>query len=517
MEPGSVDRGAEDELNQTLDGANMPLREDLGPDNSGLEAGDEVRLFENFDISTDERAESEGDLRVPAEGTSTVTAEDTLVIRGKRERADEPEESVGSLGVEPAQIVEKLKDAFRRVSRQIVGREELLNQTMYALLTREHQLIYSRAGMAKSLYADAVFGQFGDAQTFSTQLTKGTTEDGLVGAINIDELKKGNVVHNVKGSIVDARLAFLDEIFDANDVALRSLLGILNERVFRKGKQYVEAELHSAIATSNYVRQNDVTEAVIDRFAFRSVLLPDDDPYTELRIDKAYERTAGDVVRPAEEQRLSIRELDYLADIVEGRVPGVQITAPAHVLFLKNAIIHEYVRAINEARAEEDKSEIYISPRTMAKTRDLLNAAALLRGRSTVTTEDLADLKYMVTTIGDPDGQEEVFDRAVERVMSGVDANDLKAVDFLMEAHELIEGMISKVRQGEKIETSFMERVKLFFGIATLGDLTFGDLKRVIERVNGNHELVRRLRSGILKRIDYEKERFDDGNEAVLL
>ena len=126
-----------------------------------------------------------------------------------------------------------------------------------------------------------------------------------------------------------ADFAFLDEVFDANDVALRSMLGILNERTFRKGKQIEQARLHTAIATTNFLRASDLTEAVLDRFAFRATLLPDYDPYSLLRVDEAYGRNAGKVVKP--EKKVPFEQVDHLADIVEGLVPGQEIHAPAHI------------------------------------------------------------------------------------------------------------------------------------------------------------------------------------------
>ncbi|MDO8622113.1 MAG: AAA family ATPase [bacterium] len=450
-----------------------------------------------------------------------IEAAKALVVRQKVDRPKLegrlPEELLREReGYDPAALVGELKGAMRRVSRQVIGRETLLVQTLYALLTREHQLIYSRAGTAKSLYATSIFGQFGGARTFTVQMTKGTTEEGLVGAVNIDELKKGNIVHNVEGSIVEARFAFLDEIFDSNDVALRSLLGILNERLFRKGKQYVEAVLHSAIATSNYVRASEITEAVIDRFPFRAYLMPNRDPYDLLRIDDVYGKGAGRAVVPAEDQRIPFEHIEYLADLVEGHVPGREIQAPPHVLFLKNAVILEYMRLINEARKREKKSEVYVSPRTMAKTRDILNASALLRGRTTLETEDLNDLKYMVTTIGDQERQEEYYEQALKNVLTGIKNEDLQAVDTLMEGHALLETIIAAKERGEAIQPKWWERIQVFFGIVSLGELTFGKIRRAIDRLQPQHDNVQELKKSLLARVDREAQRFGGKERGIL-
>lgn len=70
----------------------------------------------------------------------------------------------GSLDVHES--VEALKVAMGGVTNRVVGRERLVEQTTLAILSREHQLIFSRTGTAKTLYAQSVFGEF-DAETFS--------------------------------------------------------------------------------------------------------------------------------------------------------------------------------------------------------------------------------------------------------------------------------------------------------------------------------------------------------------
>lgn len=408
-----------------------------------------------------------------------------------------------------------IKDCFRAISRKVIGRETLLAQTLYALLTREHQLIYSRAGLAKSLYASTVFGTFSGAKNFSIQLTKGTTEEGIVGGIDLNEMKKGNIMHNIEDGIVRARFAFLDEIFDANDVALRSLLGILNERLFRKGKQQVDAVLHTAIATSNYVRATEITEAIIDRFPFRAYLMPSSSPYDQLRIDEAYAENTGKLVLP-DHKKIPFEHIEYLADVVEFKVPGKTIDAPWHVLFLKNAIVAEYMRLVNDGRKKQQQPELYVSPRTSAKTRDILNAHALLQGRTTVTAEDLASLKYMICTLGDSERQEDAFEKAYKSVISGIDGNERDMVDVLMEAHDLLETVLDGKQSGKVFDLSFFERIKAFFGLTSVSELSLGRVRETIARLKPTTPLIVELHRDILARIDGEIRRSAGQDENPL-
>ena len=156
----------------------------------------------------------------------------------------------------------------------LVDRDKEVKQLMYALFTREHMLLMGLPGTAKSQFAMNVFGSIDGARTFEIHLTKQTTEEYVFGPINIEELKKGNVIHNTKDSILDADFAFIDEFFDASDVLLRSLLGILNERKWLKGSQKIDAKLHTAILTSNYQRESEITQAILDRVIFKTEVQP---------------------------------------------------------------------------------------------------------------------------------------------------------------------------------------------------------------------------------------------------
>lgn len=140
-----------------------------------------------------------------------------------------------------------------------------------ALVMKQHVLLLGPPGTGKSLFADMVFSHFPEAKVFKIQFSKFTSEEALFGVPNIKKLREEGVIHYVTpNTILEADFAFLDELFDANDALMRSLLQILNERRFAKGSFKIDnIPLWSAIATSNYQRINNVTEAVIDRFLFR--------------------------------------------------------------------------------------------------------------------------------------------------------------------------------------------------------------------------------------------------------
>lgn len=289
-------------------------------------------------------------------------------------------------------LSETITDCMAFVNQHVLGRDEIVNQAFLAILTGEHQLIISRTGMAKSLLARQIFACFDGAQIFEKQLTKDTMPENLFGAYDIEAMKKGKMIHNVEGSLVLSHFAFLDEIFDANDMLLRALLSILNEKQLVNGEQIVYSTLHSAIGAANYIRVTEVLEAVLDRFLYKSFIPENKDLYFQYSIDRIYQEHFGKVTVP--ERRLTLGELAFAKKLVQSK----QIPISGYVLFLKNYIIKKY---IEETRAMiSDKKDFTVSDRKSAKMQDTLRANALIDGRQEVEEKDLESLYYVICTLG---------------------------------------------------------------------------------------------------------------------
>jgi hypothetical protein len=178
---------------------------------------------------------------------------------------------------------------------------------------------------------------------------------------------------------------------------LRSLLGVLLERRFIAGHQVEESILHTAIATSNYMRVSETTEALLDRFLYKAFITPAKDMYTLMRIDQVYHRNAGSVREPQESQCIDMREMVAIRRIIQGKDPKRKILCPIEINYLKNM-----VAAAFESEMKKYRSDYYLSPRTISKSNDLLKANAMLEGRTTVNESDVEKLYYLFCTINEP-------------------------------------------------------------------------------------------------------------------
>ncbi len=322
------------------------------------------------------------------------------------------------------EAAKELKAAAGFIGQRVINREEVIEQAVCALLTGEHLLLQSRTGVGKSLLAEQLFSMFEGAKIFRVQASKEQQPDTFFGGLDLEQLKTGRIAHNTSDSLVESEFGFIDEIFDANDFTLRALLSLLNERRLIRGVQNVASPLHSVIAATNYLRVSEVTEALLDRFLFKAVILPDKDPFIQYQISQRYLVHAGRTMQPV--SRIPFSRLKGLHDIITGKSPDFTISISAELLYFTNIVIRHYEflrnRALSGTVKHSDAQDFYISPRTQAKSLDLLRALALLKGRSTVAHEDVSKLYFVFATVGLPE-ETAMFKKAYTTVLNSLTAS----------------------------------------------------------------------------------------------
>lgn len=321
--------------------------------------------------------------------------------------------------------VDSIREAIDFVNRRIINRTDVIDQIFCALLTREHALLQSRTGAAKSLLVMQVFNMFEGAKTFKVQASKEQQPDTYFGGLDIEELKKGRIFHNTSDSLVDSEFGFIDEIFDANDYTLRSLLSTLNERALILGAQQVPAKTHSVIAATNYLRVSEVTEAVLDRFMYKSLFVPEKVPYVQFQISRRYIEHRGKASQPKRKIPYSI--LHTMSRIIKGEHPEMSVFVPLEVIYFANLVVRHYEVQRNRFLKDQPQDQsrgrdFYISPRTQARAMDLLRVSALLHGREAVILEDVSKLWYLFTVVGIQE-QKEMFQKSYNTIFKQNDAS----------------------------------------------------------------------------------------------
>lgn len=300
------------------------------------------------------------------------------------------------------QTILALQDAIEFVNTRVINRADVIEQIFCALLTGEHALVQSRTGVAKSLMTEQIFRMFTGARYFKVQASKEQQPDTYFGGMDIEELKRGRIIHNTEGSLVESEFGFIDEIFDANDFTLRSLLSLLNERELILGVQHKHAAIHTVVAATNYLRISEITEALLDRFTYQSVIFPDKDPYTQYRISQQYLRHGGGAIAPP--KQISYDLLREVTLVCTGQSEQMSIAIPEEVVYYANVVVRYYEELRNRQLASRPDlmpgRDFYISPRKQMKAFDLLRAIAFMHGRTAVSRDDVDKLYVLFTTIG---------------------------------------------------------------------------------------------------------------------
>ena len=408
-------------------------------------------------------------------------------------------------------IVGNLNWHMNRIGENVIGRGDIIRQAMFAILTGEHLLLLSRTGMAKSYLTQYIFNTFEGARIFASQASKDQTPDNYFGPYNIDEFKKGRIRHNIKGSIIEANLVFLDELFDASDVVLRSLLTILNERKFMNGQEQIDTAVHTAIATANYMRMNEVTEAVLDRFAYKAIIPENTNVYNQLLIDHTYAMSGGKPVEPG--QKIFFNQVLHLHDIIKNRNRNIRVETPDFIYFMKNLLIDKFM-------SEMRKSDynFFLSPRKIAKVGDFLRASALINNRLQVTTYDLKDMHTCLCTLNSyvsikakDKSESDVYADTFNQTMAHYRVTGaFQQIELLLNIRQVFQDIRRNPEKKDVILSKkglfqvIMEFITKIFPSRRPADdekLTVESLKKSIQEINPAVEEVHELKNGIL--LDY--------------
>jgi hypothetical protein len=163
--------------------------------------------------------------------------------------------------------------------------------------------------------------------------------------------------------------------------------------------------------------------------------------------------------------------------IIVGRSEDFQISITNELLYFTNIVIRHYEFLQNRQRGETsrhtDGSDFYISPRTQAKSLDLLRALALLKGRSEVIHDDVSRLYFIFATVGIPE-EIALFKKAYTTVLNSLTASRgfdqitilLDFTDLLRELRERPRMMLEPLSSfaDTAVRRSFMDWVREKFG-----------------------------------------------------
>jgi MoxR-like ATPase len=266
-------------------------------------------------------------------------------------------------------VTDPLKSRF-------VARDEVIDLIALAVVAGEHVFLLGPPGTAKSAliraFASAVEGSY-----FEYLLTRFSEPNEVFGPIDLVKLREGTVATVTAGMLPEAEFVFLDELFNANSAILNNLLTVLNERLYRRGREVHRLPLLSLFSASNHLPEDDALAALFDRFLLRCKVEPLPRAHMGALLDAGWALERDGQAEPTSGVRITADDLRLLAR----RVMDVDLS-PVRELYAEVAF---KVRDLGVA----------FSDRRAVKVLKLVAASAVLSGRDAANGSDLWVLRYV--------------------------------------------------------------------------------------------------------------------------
>lgn len=269
---------------------------------------------------------------------------------------------------------ESLQKALAAASQSLVEREAVVQLVGLCAVAGEHLLVIGPPGTAKSEAVRRVARALG-GQYFEYLLGRFTEPSEVFGPVDLRKLKEGLVETQTEGMLPEADIAFLDEVFLGSTAILNTLLGILNERTFRRGHTRMNCPLRVCVGASNGLPADETLAAFADRFLARIFLQSLPDARLEELLTGGWSLDSKPMAHHA-----TLEQLGVLATAAR----SVEV---AHV---RGPLAH-CVRLLKQAG-------IALTDRRVVRVQRLVASAAVLAGRTQATEGDLWPLVYAVPT-----------------------------------------------------------------------------------------------------------------------
>lgn len=263
----------------------------------------------------------------------------------------------------------------------LIERDTLVELLLLGAVAGEHLLVVGPPGTAKSEAVRRVARTLG-ARYFEYLLGRFTEPSEIFGPVDLQKLREGIVETRTAGMLPECEIAFLDEVFLGSTAILNTLLGILNERVFRRGHTSVRCPLRLCVGASNALPEDESLAAFADRFLLRTFLTPLPDPRLEELLEGGW--GLGNAAVPAHAEGSARGATMSQLDALHAAVPHVDLSG------LRPVLAHA-LRLLRNAG-------IPLTDRRAVRAQRVVAAAAVLDGRTRATTADLWPLVYVAPT-----------------------------------------------------------------------------------------------------------------------
>ena len=267
----------------------------------------------------------------------------------------------------------KAEAILAQVKRAIVGKDDVLESVLMAILAGGHVLLNDVPGVGKTTLAVAISRAMG-LDYRRIQFTPDVLPSDIVGFSRYDQ-SAGSFAY-LPGVVNDCNLLLADEINRTSSKTQSALLEAMEEgRVTVDGTAHPLKRPFCVIATQNEVGTagtQPLPQAQLDRFL---VQLTIGYPDLESELDILRGRQTGD---PLEQ----VAQVSDVQDLLAMQAEAAQVTMTQELM--------EYLVRLSAASRESELLRLGLSPRGTLAVSRMVRACAWVRGRDFAIPEDVA-------------------------------------------------------------------------------------------------------------------------------
>lgn len=273
-------------------------------------------------------------------------------------------------------LIEKLASVLQHLKEKFVGKDDIIDLMGICLVARENIFLLGPPGTAKSALIKELSKML-NGKTFEYLLTRFTEPNELFGPFDIRRLREGELVTNTDGMLPEANLIFLDELLNANSAILNSLLMVLNEKVFRRGRENRTLPVVMIAGASNHLPEDEALHALYDRFLLRVRCGYVDPALLNNVLEAGWKMEQKQNSQQPEITAAEVFEIQSMLQMVD-----------------LNSIRTAYINLIEMLR----NAGVQISDRRAVKLQRVIAASALLCKRTTAAVSDMWVMRYIWDT-----------------------------------------------------------------------------------------------------------------------
>lgn len=275
-----------------------------------------------------------------------------------------------------AELIDKLNAVLNQIKSTFVGKDEIIDLMGICLVGRENLFLLGPPGTAKSAMVREMSKAL-QGKTFEYLLTRFTEPNELFGPFDIRKLREGELVTNTEGMLPEATMIFLDELLNANSAILNSLLMVLNEKIFRRGRETKKLPVLMIVGASNHLPEDEALQALFDRFLIRVQCNNVESDLLSQVLDAGWKLEQKNKNESATIQAAEVAEIQAMLSSVD-----------------LSATRKSYLELVMKLR----NAGVAVSDRRAVKLQRLIAASALLSKRTKAVISDLWVLRYIWDT-----------------------------------------------------------------------------------------------------------------------